>query len=671
MTDLTARVIIEGVNKLSGALGGAAKSLQDTGRKMASVGRSMSLAFTAPATAAVVAAANYERAMLEWEKAADEIGTSEGYKAAYDAMNNLAMVLPQSHRELAEMATQASKAGVAFKDVEGFILLAAKAAAAFDIEAKEAGVLLSSIKEGIGLTNDEMQLMLGQMDLLENAYKTTGAHLIDYMVQEGAVGRAAGFTNEQFLAMSATMEATGISTDKVARSMRRIAMNLAVGEGATKGQAEAFKALGLNSVQVAKALQTEGGLPKVLAQIKEGLDKLPKYQRLSVISDLVESMAAAPFMNVINNLDMFNEMLDMVGEHDAAFNQLQKSFEIGMKGLWPQLYLLRNAVMSLVFVVTDAWMPIIKSVVDGLREWAEKMKEHPALLNAIAKAFGALALLGPALVITGYALQGIGTALKFISAAVASPWMLAFAAAAWVVYSAFEHWDIVGPALQDVADAWNELVGAISDTGIGEAISETTKAFAELLGMDTENWSATKATAEALVAALRTMAKTLRAIRALVEDPFDLSAWGDLVKILKPLSILANPGAAISGMFSGKAAEAAAEAGPTMWERFMEAHKKAALAAEPVGEEANNWLASMWDSFMEAHKAQMAPLLKEQEEGGGKPIEAKAKLEGRGHVQVDVKVTGPGQVTGMSATDDGGHIALDTGTSMQDTGVGQ
>jgi len=700
MTDLVARVIIEGVNKLSSAFSGAAKgiaaqgaAMQAAGRRMQSAGRSMSFAFTAPATAAIYAAANFEEAMLEWTKAADEMDQPGGFEKGRAAISRLAAVLPQSHRELAQLATQASKAGVAFEDVEKFVLLSAKAAAAFDIEAKEAGILIAGIKEGMGLTNDQLQLMLGQMDLLENSYKTTGANLITYMAQEGAVGRAAGMTTEQFMAMGATMEATGISSDKVARSLRRVAMNLGVGSSATKAQVEAFDKLKLNAVTVAKALQEEGGLPKVLAAIKEGLDALPAHERLPTISALVEDMAAAPFTNVLNNLEMFNEELALIGDHTKAMAQLDRSFEIGMRGMWNQLKLLRNAIMDVVFAAVSEWEPVIKSVINSLKGWAAALKEiDPRIITALAMGFGALAVLGPALMVLGFALQGIGASMTFLAAAVASPWLLVLAAGAWAVYSAFKHWDIVGPALKDVSAAWGELAGAVSDTGIIDAISAVAKAFAELAGLevDNENWSAARATAEAMASALRSLAAAMRTIKDLIENPLDFDKWLNLGEKLKGAANSINPFSWFGDMGREAIVGALAPAAPGA--PTAAAPEAAAPWYNP--DTARQWQ-DQWGKFKDmlpdfsnldlsglygGADGAKSPLLQDGpvDVSGSRvsledpvPVETTAKLEGKGRVQVDIMVKGPGQVTGLTASDDGRNIGLDTGTSMIDTGAPQ
>lgn len=227
---------------------------------------------------------------------------------------------------------------------------------------------------------EQLQLLLGQMDLLENKFKTTGAHLIEIVSEEGAAGRKAGFTNEQFIAMAATMENAGIGSDKVARSLRRLSLDMTAGSQATKAQKDAWKLMGQDAVKMAKMMQ--GDPMKALRLLKVGLEKLPKYEQLATLKALFSSIGASNIGNLLDSFDTLDDALKTVGNYQAAMAQLDKSFAIGMAGLWPKLKLLRNAVMSNVFAMADVWWPKIKKVTDGLTEWSKAMRADPSLRSA-------------------------------------------------------------------------------------------------------------------------------------------------------------------------------------------------------------------------------------------------------------------------------------------------
>ncbi|ODA67100.1 Phage-related minor tail protein [Methyloligella halotolerans] len=705
MTDLHARAIITAVDGVSGPMAGMARkfaamerswsqSIGNIGAAMASTGRAMTMAVTLPAGLMLKAAADWQEGMLEWKKAEDKLADPAVYERAKQTIKSLARELPLSQVELTDLASAASRAGVAFEDVRGFVALSAKAADAFGESAADAGSMLASIKQSAGLSNDELNKLIGRMDMLENSMNVRGKELIDYHTRIGAIGRQAGFSNAEIAAMGATMRDAGIDVEQAATASKNLFKVLVGGESLPKPALAIFKRLGIDADEFAQQVQEKP--IEALGMLRDRLrEDLPEHQQLAALFELFKDQAAPAIALLFQNWDKYLKARKMVADEEAAQNQLNESFATTMEGLGKKLKVSRNLLTNIADVFATRWMPTIDKALERADEWMSQLEDQPRMLRAVADGVGALAVAGPAMWIVGSGLKGIGDAAGVAGRALAGLarmgiWRLtAIGAAVWGLYK-------VGKA---VYDGWDEKL-ADKWTKVSEAGKKLASAIAELAGKKLpEGWDWSTLTKGFNEEILENAGKVLEGFATAFErytKAVNALRKGDYIEALKhadqaiPSGIGPNPISSFISSFTPAPDPASAAVpipsnipGPpvaipynepsalsTIWDSYQDAWDR---FSEWMNEDPSNGPAlpaQIINPPPPGSGSETAPLLRDIK-GGPQMIDVtgKVKMEGAGNVRVHVTVDGPGKVTGMSAHDDGKNLQLDVGTSMPDSGA--
>ena len=78
------------------------------------------------------------------------------------------------------------------------------------------------------------------------------------------------------------MLATGVSTDRVGTSIKRMIVNLSKGASATKAQKEQFEEMGMSAEWVAKAMQEDS--VGTLDTIFKAINDLPQERQVAALS---------------------------------------------------------------------------------------------------------------------------------------------------------------------------------------------------------------------------------------------------------------------------------------------------------------------------------------------------------------------------------------------------
>ncbi len=161
----------------------------------------------------------------------------------------------------------------------------------------------------------------------------------------------------------ARLVATGAEAEVAATSFRNIGRALSKGTAATKQQRQAFKALGLDAVEVSKRLQQDavGTLRDVILKIRA----LPEHMQASVMSQLFgdEARALAP---LINQVDILDQALANVADSATYLGSSQKEFEARSATTANAMQLFGNKMEALGIAIGSALLPAINDLMDAL-----------------------------------------------------------------------------------------------------------------------------------------------------------------------------------------------------------------------------------------------------------------------------------------------------------------
>ena len=156
-----------------------------------------------------------------------------------------------------------------------------KMGVAFDMSAEEAGQTMAEWRTAFKMTQPEVVSLADKVNYLSNTTAASSAKISDIVSRVGPLGAVGGLASGEIAALGATMAAAGTESEVAATGIQKIILAMTTGEGATKSQAAAFNALGLDAVEMAKRMQTDasGALQEVFTR----LSQIDKYQQAAVL----------------------------------------------------------------------------------------------------------------------------------------------------------------------------------------------------------------------------------------------------------------------------------------------------------------------------------------------------------------------------------------------------
>jgi TP901 family phage tail tape measure protein len=176
--------------------------------------------------------------------------------------------------ETAALAATAAQAGVAYKDLEGFVRLAAKASKGWDMAPREASERLAKIKTMTGWTLPQIEEFADKVNELGDKGATTERALVEMFERSAASAKAANVPLDTSLAVTAALNSIGMQEEVAARFWNAFSSKLRTaaegGRGAEQA-AEGYKQLGLTVEEVEQGMKTNA--TRTILDILERLEK--------------------------------------------------------------------------------------------------------------------------------------------------------------------------------------------------------------------------------------------------------------------------------------------------------------------------------------------------------------------------------------------------------------
>ncbi len=132
-------------------------------------------------------------------------------------------------------------------NVTGFLRDIAMTGAAMDISADQAGNWAAKWEQSLKMTHEEVMVLFDQINYLGANSATTAAEIAEAVNSAASLGQVGGVSAATTAALADAMLATGVSTDRVGTSIKRMIVNLSKGASATKAQKEQFEELGMSA----------------------------------------------------------------------------------------------------------------------------------------------------------------------------------------------------------------------------------------------------------------------------------------------------------------------------------------------------------------------------------------------------------------------------------------
>lgn len=524
------KALITGVDKLSPMLSGVRKNAlqlrkQLKNSELGNIGFNDVLAggaLAAPFVMGAQAAMKFETAMADVKKVVDFESPAQ-FAAMSDDVLDLSERLPMAAEGIAQIVAAGGQSGIAREELAAFAEDAVKMGVAFDQTADQAGGMMAKWRTAFKLSQGEVVALADQINYLGNTGPANAQQISKIVTSIGPLGEIAGLASGQIAAMGATLAGVGIAEDVAATGMKNFMLTLTAGSSATKAQQQAFKALRLDSAEMAKGMQedAQGTIKRVLLAVS----KVSSDKQAAVLTQLFGKESVGAIAPLLTNLDLLSSNFDKVADSTQYAGSMQAEYAARAATTQNNLQLLQNRVTRLGISVGSALLPpfndfmdTIGPVISGVAELAAA---NPWLVKGIlgaAVGFGVLRV----------AVMASTMALTIMNAvATMSPIGLVVRAIALAAGFLIANWDTVGPWF---AELWEGIKGVAM---AGWELFKQVAGFTPL-GMIIKNW-------EPIVAWMKGLWER---VKPYVQPIMDAAAWvmGDDGKASSASSPASGPG---------------------------------------------------------------------------------------------------------------------------------
>lgn len=341
--------------------------------------------------APVQAATEFESAMADVKKVVDDFEDPVLFQRFQADLKALSRDIPVAINDLAAIAAAAGEAGFSGDELLKVTEAAAKIGVAFGISAEQAGDAIPQMMAGMGLTLDQAILLADAMNHLSNNMASGASDILDFSQKVGGAAMTFGFSAEQAAAFGSAMIASGYASDVAGTSFLNMGRALTKGASATARQKDAFKALGMDAVEVAEAMQDDavGTTLKVI----EALKAVPDAQRAALMSNIFGDEARA-LAGLVVNTDVLRQSLGLVADEADYAGSSFEEFGVRSQTYEANVQRFNNVLDGLKISIGNALIPALTDLmeaitpaIEGLTKFADA---HPDLIANLTKAAAAI-----------------------------------------------------------------------------------------------------------------------------------------------------------------------------------------------------------------------------------------------------------------------------------------
>ena len=254
----------------------------------------------------------------------DEAGNInvEPYNEMADAILRLSTELPYSIENLTRMAAAMGESGKSAEEIMGGLLRdTAMVGVALDISGDQAGDWATKWEEALNMDHTQIMDLFDQINYMAANSATTAVEIGEVVNRVASLGQVTGMDPDATAALATGLLSMGMDSARAATSIKNIYTNLTMGASATDRMTGAWDRLGMDAVEVAKAMQSvdEYGnslAPDTLISVFEAIGQLPEYQRLSTINDLFGRWPMEAAAKVAQNPQFITDLLQMANGTD-------------------------------------------------------------------------------------------------------------------------------------------------------------------------------------------------------------------------------------------------------------------------------------------------------------------------------------------------------------------
>ncbi|WP_074381422.1 phage tail tape measure protein [Bartonella doshiae] len=331
--------------------------------------------------------------------------------------------IPLAAREVLELMTSASQAGIGEQDLEAFSIYAAKAAVAFDMTGDQIGERFAKLRNVFKLNQAGIEDLGDAINHLSNHMAAKASEVSDFTNRATGAATMFKLTARETAAFGTAMISAGIVPESAARGFNAMSARIQAGG---KHIEDAFANIGLSREKFMQDLDKDatGTLVRffdVLAKSEQGMRSLIAIAGRDFTGD---------FAKLVGNPELLGQALKYVEDPKVFKGSVEQEADKQATGAIRQFELLQNRIVALGITIGEVLLPPVNSLMESvgnftnvLMAWANA---HPTLTSAIIKTIAALMAFNIALRVLRFAFAGtrlgllqlIGSLIKLVGVSV-------------------------------------------------------------------------------------------------------------------------------------------------------------------------------------------------------------------------------------------------------------
>ncbi|CAG8864081.1 phage tail tape measure protein [Pseudomonas fluorescens] len=505
------KALITGVDKLSPTLAGIRKNVAGFRKQLDRTGLGnigfadvvQGGALAAPFIAGVNEAIKFESAMADVKKVVN-FETPAQFKQMSQDVLDLSEALPMSAEGIAQIVAAGGQASIPREELKAFATDAVKMGIAFDQTAEQSGDMMAKWRTSFKLTQPEVVALADKINYLSNTGPASAQQISDIVTRIGPLGEIAGLASGQIAAMGATLAGVGVPSEVAATGMKNFMLALTKGASATKAQKAAFKALRVDTKQLAEGMQKDA--QGTMLDVLDRIAKVDKTKQAGLLTELFGTESVGAIAPMLTNLDLLKKNFTNAGDAAQYTGSMQQEYASRSATTANGIQLLRNRIASAGITLGTIFLPPLNDALAILGPMISHVGDLAAANPWLVKG-----LLGAAIGFTvlRVAVMASMMAMKLFSTVVGmSPIGLIVRGIALAAGLLIANWSTVAPYFEAV---WEKIRGPLA--GLWE-LFKTVFAFTPM-GMIVANW-------EPIVAWFKGMYER---IRPYLEPLMEMGEW--------------------------------------------------------------------------------------------------------------------------------------------------
>ena len=353
------------------------------------------------------------RAAIQWES--DWAGvtkvldaTPEELERLESSLRDLALQIPLTHTELADIAAAAGQLGVESQNILQFTETVAAMGVATNMTVEEAAMSMARFSSIMGTPQEDVDQLGSAIVALGNNSAATESEIMEMALRIAGAGQTVGLTEGEVLGFAAALKSVGMEAEGGGSAVSRVLLNIHTAVGESGEQLQDFARIsGMSAQEFATAWETSPA--QATQAFVAGLDEMNQsggnvvgtLDRLGlgeiVVRDALLRMAGASeqvgeALEIGN--DGWEENIALVEEAAARYETTES-----------QIQMARNAITETGISIGEALLPMLGAAAERITDYGSAFKslddDQQKWVTNIGGGVGALALLTGALITAG------------------------------------------------------------------------------------------------------------------------------------------------------------------------------------------------------------------------------------------------------------------------------